>query len=216
MVEYGEGRYGLMYADPETKQARLVINGDEPTDTHFVAKKDERGYYIEGQFKNYWLEKLSDGDEGDGKQNLEINYFLEDKSYAIVKYKDKGRSFGLYDLNRKEMIIKDAYEIEEKFDCVYVSYGAYAILYDYKNRKPLTRPFVYACDIYRAPLMISYADYRSVDYRTINSNSGRYIYSDVNQKEYGPFRRVGDGINYDNLVVVEALDEPYSERIFDT
>ena len=58
MVEYGEGRYGLMYADPETKQARLVINGDEPTDTHFVAKKDERGYYIEGQFKNYWLEKL--------------------------------------------------------------------------------------------------------------------------------------------------------------
>lgn len=215
MAEYDEGLYGLMYADPETKQARLVIKGDVPTDTHFVAKKDERGYYIEGKFKNYWLEKLSDGDEGDGKQNLEIKYFLEDKSYAIVKYKDKGRSFGLYDLNRKEMIIKDAYGIEEKFDCVYVSYGAYAILYDYKNRKPLTRPFVNACDIYRAPLMISYVDYRGVDYRTINSNNGRYIYSDANQKEYGPFRRVGDGINYDNLVVVDTLDEPHFERIFD-
>lgn len=214
MVEYSysEGIYGLMYADPETKQARLVIKGDVPTDTHFVAKKDERGYYIEGQFKNYWLEKLSDGDEGDGKQHLEISSLLEDKSYAIVKYKDdeRERYYGLYDLNRKELIIKDAYELVEKYDCVYVSYGDYAIFYDYKNRKQLTRPFVNGCDIYRAPLMFSY-----VDYRTVNSSNERYIYSDVNQKEYGPFRNVGVGINYDNFVVVETLDEPYFERIFD-
>lgn len=210
VVEHSEGMYGLMYADPETKQARLVIRGDRPTDTHFVAKKDERGYYIEGQFKNYWLEKLSDGDEGDGKQHLEISYFLDDKSYAIVKYEDNGRRYGLYDLNRKELIIKDAYELEEKYDCVYVSYGDYAILYDYKNRKPLTRPFVNGCDIHQAPLMFSY-----VDYRTLNSNNERYIYSDVNQKEYGPFRYVGVGINYDNLVIVETLDEPGFRRIFD-
>ena len=210
VVEHSEGMYGLMYADPETKQARLIIKGDRPTDTHFVAKKDERGYYIEGQFKNYWLEKLSDGDEGDGKQHLEISYFLDDKSYAIVKYEDNGKRYGLYDLNRKELIIKDAYELEEKYDCVYVSYGNYAILYDYKNRKPLTRPFVNGCDIHQAPLMFSY-----VDYRTINSNNERYIYSDVNQKEYGPFRYVGVGINYDNLVIVETLDEPDFRRIFD-
>ena len=209
MVEYGEGMYGLMYADPETKQARVIIKGDIPTDTHFVAKKDERGYYIEGKFKNYWLEKLSDDDEGDGKQNLEISYFLDDKSYAIVTYEDNGkRRFGLYDLNRKELIIKDAYDLSEKCDDVYVSYGDYAILYDYKNRKPLTRPFVDGRDIHQAPLMFSYKDYR-------NPNNEYYIYSNVNQKEYGPFRRVGDGINYDNLVVVEALDEQNFERIFD-
>lgn len=207
MAEYGEGMYGLMYADPETKQAKLIIKGDMPTDTHFVAKKDERGYYIEGTFKNYWLEKLSDGDEGDGKQHLEIKYFLEDKSYAIVTYEDNGgRCYGLYDLNRKELIIKDAYELKEQYDCVYVSYGDYAILYDYKNRKPLTRPFVNGCGIHQAPLMFSYVD---------NSNNERYIYSNVSQKEYGPFRRVGEGLNYDNLVIVEALDEPYFERIFD-
>ena len=210
VVEHSEGMYGLMYADPETKQARLVIRGDRPTDTHFVAKKDERGYYIEGQFKNYWLEKLSDGDEGDGKQHLEISYFLDDKSYAIVKYEDNGRRYGRYDLNRKELIIKDAYELEEKYDCVYVSYGEYAILYDYKNRKPLIRPFVNGGDILQAPLMFSY-----VDYRTLNSNNERYIYSDVNQKEYGPFRYVGVGINYDNLVIVETFDEPGFRRIFD-
>ena len=210
VVEHSEGMYGLIYADPETKEARLIIKGDRPTDTHFVAKKDERGYYIEGQFKNYWLEKLSDGDEGDGKQHLEINYFLEDKSYAIVKYEDNGRRYGLYDLNRKELIIKDAYELEEKFDCVYVSYGEYAILYDYKNRKPLTRPFVNGGDIHQAPLMFSY-----VDYRTLNSNNERYIYSDINQKEYGPFRYVGIGLNYDNLVIVETFDEPDFRRIFD-
>ena len=156
------------------------------------------------------MEKLSDGDEGDGKQHLEISYFLDDKSYAIVKYEDNGKRYGLYDLNRKELIIKDAYELEEKYDCVYVSYGDYAILYDYKNRKPLTRPFVNGCDIHQAPLMFSY-----VDYRTINSNNERYIYSDVNQKEYGPFRYVGVGINYDNLVIVETLDEPDFRRIFD-
>lgn len=209
MVEYGEGMYGLMYADPETKQARVIIKGDIPTDTHFVAKKDERGYYIEGRFKNYWLEKLSDNDEGDGKQHLEISYFLDDKSYAIVTYEDNGkRRFGLYDLSRKELIIKDAYELEEKYDCVYVSYGAYGILYDYKNRKPLTRPFVDGRDVHQAPLMFSYKDYR-------NSNNEYYIYSNVSQKEYGPFRRVEDGINYDNLVIVEALNEQNFERIFD-
>ena len=209
MVEYDEGMYGLMYADPGTKQARVIIKGDIPTDTHFVAKKDERGYYIEGKFKNYWLEKLSDNDEGDGKQHLEISYFLDDKSYAIVTYEDNGkRRFGLYDLNRKELIIKDAYDLSEKCDDVYVSYGDYAILYDYKNRKPLTRPFVDGRDVHQAPLMFSYKDYR-------NSNNEYYIYSNVNQKEYGPFRRVGDGINYDNLVIVEALDEQNFERIFD-
>ena len=209
MVEYDEGMYGLMYADSETKQARVIIKGDIPTDTHFVAKKDERGYYIEGRFKNYWLEKLSDNDEGDGKQHLEISYFLDDKSYAIVTYEDNGkRRFGLYDLNRKELIIKDAYDLSEKCDDVYVSYGDYAILYDYKNRKPLTRPFVDGRDVHQAPLMFSYKDYR-------NPNNEYYIYSNVNQKEYGPFRRVGDGINYDNLVIVEALDEQNFERIFD-
>ena len=209
MVEYDEGMYGLMYADPDTKQARVIIKGDIPTDTHFVAKKDERGYYIEGKFKNYWLEKLSDNDEGDGKQHLEISYFLDDKSYAIVTYDDNGkRRFGLYDLNRKELIIKDAYDLSEKCDDVYVSYGDYAILYDYKNRKPLTRPFVDGRDVHQAPLMFSYKDYR-------NPNNEYYIYSNVNQKEYGPFRRVGDGINYDNLVIVEALDEQNFERIFD-
>ena len=209
MVEYDEGMYGLMYADPDTKQARVIIKGDIPTDTHFVAKKDERGYYIEGKFKNYWLEKLSDNDEGDGKQHLEISYFLDDKSYAIVTYEDNGkRRFGLYDLNRKELIIKDAYDLSEKCDDVYVSYGDYAILYDYKNRKPLTRPFVDGRDVHQAPLMFSYKDYR-------NPNNEYYIYSNVNQKEYGPFRRVGDGINYDNLVIVEALDEQNFERIFD-
>ncbi len=210
IVEYGEEMYGLMYADPETKQARVIIKGDMPTDTHFVAKKDERGYYIEGRFKNYWLEKLSDDDEGDGKQHLEISHFLEDKSYAIVKYKDdeRERYYGLYDLNRKELIIKDAYDLSEKCDDVYVSYGDYAILYDYKNRKPLTRPFVDGRDVHQAPLMFSYKDYR-------NPNNEYYIYSNVNQKEYGPFRRVGDGINYDNLVIVEALDEQNFERIFD-
>ena len=214
MVEYGEGMYGLMYADPETKQARVIIKGDIPTDTHFVAKKDERGYYIEGRFKNYWLEKLSDNDEGDGKQHLEISQFLKDKSYVIVKYyknNERRRYYGLYDLNRNELIIKDAYELEEKYDyVVYVSYGDYAIFYDYKNRKQLTRPFVNGCDIYRAPFMFSY-----VDYRTIYSNNERYIYNFANQKEYGPFKRVERGINYGNLVVVDTLDEPHFERIFD-
>ena len=211
MVEYDEGIYGLMYADPETKQARVIIKGDIPTDTYFVAKKDERGYYIEGRFKNYWLEKLSDDDEGDGKQHLEISHFLDDKSYAIVTYGDNEEwRFGLYDLSRKELIIKDAYDLSEKCDCVYVSYGDYAILYDYKNRKPLTRPFVDGRDVHKAPLMFSY-----VDYRTINSNNEHYIYSYINQKEYGPFKNVGTGINYDNLVIVETFNGPDFVRIFD-
>ena len=206
MVEHSEGMYGLMYADPETKQARLIIKGDRPTDTHFVAKKDERGYYIEGQFKNYWLEKLSDGDEGDGKQHLEICYFLDDKSYAIVKYEDNGRRFGLYDLKRKELIIKDAYELEEKYDCVYVSYGEYAILYDYKNRKPLTRPFINGARVMNGPLLYSYVDIKTGEH---------YIYDDYHKKEHGPFGYVGQCLNNDNLVIVEMPDETDWVYVFD-
>lgn len=204
---YSEGIYGLMYADPETKQARLVIKGDMPTDTHFVAKKDERGYYIEGKFKNYWLEKLSDDDEGDDKQNLELNYFLEDKSYAIVTYEDnRSRRYGLYDLKRKELIIKDAYELEKRYDGVYVSYGDYAILYDYKNRKPLTRPFINGARVMNGPLLYSYVDIKTGEH---------YIYDDYHKKEHGPFGYVGQCLNNDNLVIVEKPDETDWVYVFD-
>lgn len=210
MVEHSGNMFGLLYADPNTKQIKLIVKNDRPTDNQFVIKKDNRGYYIEGQFKNYWLEKLSDNDEADGKQHLEIEYFLENKNYAIVKYEDDFTKFGLYDLQRKELIIDDAIRIDEKYEGVCISYGEYGILYDYENRKTLTRPFVDGHNIPQAPLMFAYTDYK-----TINSSKEKYIYNDYDETEHGPFSYVGVGLNFDNLVIVSTPDDPEHRRIFD-
>ena len=215
-VEHSEGMFGLIYADPNTKRARLIVLSDRPTDIHFVAKKDERGYYIEGQFKKYWLEKLSDGDEGDGKQHLEISYFLEDKSYVIVKYENKDDAprrnlYGLYDLKRQELILKDALDVEEMAfdDAVFVSYGGYSILYDYKHRKTLTRPFVNGRVVHNGPSLFTY-----VDSNTINTTREYYIYDDCSKKEHGPFEHVGAGLNNDNLVIVDMFNDNEESRIY--
>jgi hypothetical protein len=211
MVEHGENMYGLLFADPNEREVKLIVANDKPKGEIFTINKDERGYYIEGLFKNYWLKKLSDGDKGDGKQHLEIEYFLDDKNYAIVKYKKAigGLSYmpyGLYDLARKELLIKDAKEIEELYDGVCVSYDGYSILYDYNLRKPLTRPFINGARVMNGPLLYSYVDAKTGEH---------YIYDDYHRKEHGPFGYVGQCLNKDNLVIVEMPGEADWVYVFD-
>ena len=214
MVEHGEDMYGLLFADPNEKKVKLIVANDKPKGEIFTINKDERGYYIEGLFKNYWLDPLYDGDEGDGKQHLEIVYFLSDKNFVIVKYENK-KSYsvrwllGLYDLSRKELLIKDAQDIEEEYDGVNVSYGDYSMLYDYKMRRPLTRPFKNGSRVMNGPLLYSY-----VDAKTYGSTFEYYIYDDYNKKEHGPFEYVGQCLNNDNLVIVQPFNEPDCRRIF--
>ena len=210
MVEHGEDMYGLLFADPNEKKVKLIVANDKPKGGIFTINKDERGYYIEGVFKNYWLDPLYDGDEGDGKQHLEIEYFLDDKNFVIVKQENKKSYsrkwlYGLYDLNRKELLLKDANEVGELYDGVYVSYDGYSILYDYKLRKPLTRPFINGARIMNGPLLYSYVDVKTGE---------NYIYDDYHKKEHGPFGYVGQGLNNDNLIIVQPLNEPECRRIF--
>lgn len=210
MVEHGEDMYGLLFADPNEREVKLIVANDKPKEEVFTINKDERGYYIEGVFKNYWIKKLPDGDKGDEKQNLEIEYFLSNKNYVIVKYKNAidGLSYlpyGLYDLTRKELLIKDAKEIEEMYDGVYVSYDDSAFLYDYEHRRPLTRPFKNGARVMNGPLLYSYVDTKTGEY---------YIYDDYHNKEHGPFGYVGQCLNNDNLVTVQPLNEPKCRRIF--
>lgn len=210
MVEHGEDMYGLLFADPNEKKVKLIVANDKPKEEVFTINKDERGYYIEGLFKNYWLDPLYDGDEGDGKQHLEITYFLGNKNYVIVVQENKKSYsrkwlYGLYDLNKKELLLKDAKEIEEMFDGVYVSYDDYDILYDYEHRRPLTRPFKNGSRVMNGPLLYSYVDVKTGEH---------YIYDDYHKKEHGPFGYVGQCLNKDNLVIVQPLNEPDCRRIF--
>lgn len=211
MVEHGEDMYGLLFADPNEKKVKLIVANDKPKEEIFTINKDERGYYIEGLFKNYWLDPLYDGDEGDGKQHLEIEYFLSDKNYVIVKQENKKSYsrkwlYGLYDLNKKELLLKDANEVEELYDGVCASYDGYSILYDYKSRKPLTRPFINGARVMNGPLLYSYVDAKTGEH---------YIYDDYHKKEHGPFGYVGQCLNNDNLVVVEMPDETDWVYVFD-
>lgn len=212
-VTYEDNFFGLFYADPNTNSVKIKIGKDKPSNGDFFKVTSINGRKcIEGQFKTYWLTQEDEEDDTNELKHWQVEYaFDDDNSYFVVKYTDldapRGYLYAIYDSTHKEVIVKDAFEIVEEFSIANITFKDYSILYDYKTRHTVTRPFVKSRRVSNAPLLLCYDDYKNQEHV--------YIYDDYNEIEHGPFAWVGSGINTGNCITVRPIGEENGFKIYD-
>lgn len=202
------GFYSIFCYDLKTKKSFVFVDKDKPTENGFYAKEINGKYYIIGTFKKHLIHldgprPDDDPDEENAKYVIEDNF--EDEDFYIIRNREDLRySYGLFDKNKNKIIIKNAASITYFGDYAIVSYDEYSIIFDYKNEEIVSHKFKYGQEVDRYSYTLKYFDY--------SNPSDCYFFSDVMDKEYGPFKDVISVIDF-NVIKVKTIDSE-KEKLF--
>ena len=152
-ISYDNNFYGLFYIDSELKDIKLIVKSDKPINDEFEVIEENGKYIIKCKIRDYILfsdENLTDDKNAKYEALETIGY--GDK-YYIVSYFDEDapslKSYGIFSVNDKKLIVGNALHIEEFGEFVLIKYKKYNVIYDYENNEEVSSRFLqhrYICN----------------------------------------------------------------------
>lgn len=190
--KFDTGQYNLFYIDGA--DVKYVINEDFPPkgSDAFDVVVENGEFVIKGILNDYKLSTT--GNTNNEKMVLKPLEVISDGDFVIVSYDDENSPrleyCGLYEPSTKNLLIKDALDIEEDGGCLLVSYPNFKVFYDYENKR----------EVSKRGTNFNRGNYGMYTYKSIEDGKTR-IFSSYEMNDCGPFERVYSFISYSYALV---------------
>jgi hypothetical protein len=136
---------------------------------------------------------------------------IDDKNILLVKDTDS-EMYGLYDIAKKELFVKDALHITPYFDYVRIVDNATNLkfLYDFRKRQRITQPFKNG-----TPIMGTNNSFFM--FNPIDDPNAVYFYEVINETVHGPFGGIRTVFPKGECVAVKPLEsnDRHSFKLYD-
>lgn len=198
LYEFYNDFYGIIYIDDNAKEIKTIVEKDMPlADEGFYVVEENGNYYIQGRFKKHLIKGEHNNES---LNNLKIvKAFNEEERYFIVSYEDLDKpslkAYGIYDTSNKELILKDAEEIDDIFGAAIIKYTNYTVIYDFKKREMVSEPGVN----YK---VISDRILSTFKYNPLSNRNAIKIFNSDNMVDCGPFEEVLNFVSFDKICVI--------------
>lgn len=196
LIHSNKGHYSLLYINPNTKEVEIIVKKDMPLDKegNFEIIEENGVYFIKGRFKNH---PLKYDENYDKELTFTFDRYLNNyNNLAIIESPDDEygnlKSYGLYDLDKKEVIIKPtAEDIDELGDVLILRYHNYSIAYYCEERRICSQKMG-RCTIFGSISNL-------IKYVSIETNKWR-ILTIFDGTDHGDFDDIDIALGYDKVL----------------
>jgi hypothetical protein len=196
LIHSDNGHYSLLYINPNTKEIETIVKKDMPLDEegNFEMFEENGVYFIKGRFKNH---PLKYDENYDKESTFTFDRYLDsDNNLVVIERPDEEygslKAYGLYDLNKKEVIIEPtAEDIREIGDILILRYHNYSIAYYCEERR--------ICSQKMSQYTIFGSISNLIEYVSIESNKWR-ILNMFDGTDHGDFDNIDTPLGYDKVI----------------